>query len=140
MSYTVSAQAITKSFGGRPALDGVDLDIETGSVLALLGPNGAGKTTMVRILATLTRPDSGTATVAGHDLLTDPAAVKRRVSLTGQFVALDEVLTGAREPRDDGPAAASPACTRAGAGRPAAGGVRPAATPPTAASARTPAA
>jgi ABC-2 type transport system ATP-binding protein len=94
MSYTVSAQAITKSFGGRPALDAVDLDIEAGSVLALLGPNGAGKTTMVRILATLSRPDSGTATVAGHDLLADPAAVKRRVSLTGQFVALDEVLTG----------------------------------------------
>ncbi len=75
-------------------MDGVDLDIETGSVLALLGPNGAGKTTMVRILATLSRPDSGTATVAGHDLLADPAAVKRRVSLTGQFVALDDVLTG----------------------------------------------
>jgi ABC-2 type transport system ATP-binding protein len=94
MSYTVSARAITKSFGGRRALDGVDLDIEAGSVLALLGPNGAGKTTMVRILATLSRPDSGTATVAGHDLLADPTAVKRRVSLTGQFVALDEVLTG----------------------------------------------
>jgi len=94
MSYTVCAQAIRKSFNGRPALDGVDLNIAAGSVLALLGPNGAGKTTMVRILATLTRPDSGNATVAGHDLLADPVAVKRRVSLTGQFVALDDVLTG----------------------------------------------
>jgi ABC-2 type transport system ATP-binding protein len=94
MTYTVSARAITKSFGGRIVLDDVDLDIATGTVLALLGPNGAGKTTMVRILATLIRPDAGTAIVAGHDLLDDPVAVKRRVSLTGQFVAVDEVLTG----------------------------------------------
>jgi ABC-2 type transport system ATP-binding protein len=94
MTYTVSARAITKSFGGRIVLDDVDLDIATGTVLALLGPNAAGKTTMVRILATLIRPDAGTAIVAGHDLLDDPVAVKRRVSLTGQFVAVDEVLTG----------------------------------------------
>jgi ABC-2 type transport system ATP-binding protein len=94
MTYTVSARAITKSFGGRIVLDDVDLDIATGTVLALLGPNGAGKTTMVRILATLIRPDAGTAIVAGHDLLDDPVAVKRRVSLTGQLVAVDEVLTG----------------------------------------------
>ena len=59
-------------------LDEVDLAIETGSVFALLGPNGAGKTTMVRILATLVRPDSGTATIAGHDLISDPVGVKRR--------------------------------------------------------------
>jgi ABC-2 type transport system ATP-binding protein len=63
-------------------------------VLALLGPNGAGKTTMIRILATLMRPDAGTATIAGHDLRTDPAGVKRSISLTGQFAAVDEVLTG----------------------------------------------
>jgi ABC-2 type transport system ATP-binding protein len=94
MTYTVSARALTKSFDGRTALDHVDLDIATGTVLALLGPNGAGKTTMVRILATLIRPDAGTAIVAGHDLLDDPAGVKRQVSLTGQFVAVDEVLTG----------------------------------------------
>ena len=75
-------------------LDHVDLALETGSVLALLGPNGAGKTTMVRILATLVRPDAGTATIAGHDLIGDPAGVKRSISLTGQYAAVDEVLTG----------------------------------------------
>jgi ABC-2 type transport system ATP-binding protein len=94
MTYTVEASDITKTFGDHRALDGVDLQIEGGSVFALLGPNGAGKTTMVRVLATLTRPDSGTATVAGHDLLTDPMGVKRQISLTGQFAAVDDVLTG----------------------------------------------
>jgi ABC-2 type transport system ATP-binding protein len=94
MTYTVEAEGMCKSFGAHPVLDHVDLAVETGSVLALLGPNGAGKTTMVRILATLTRPDAGTATIAGHDLLTDPAGVKRSISLTGQFAAVDEKLTG----------------------------------------------
>jgi len=94
MTYTVEASDITKTFGEHRALDGVDLRIEGGSVFALLGPNGAGKTTMVRVLATLTRPDSGTATVAGHDLLADPMGVKRSISLTGQFAAVDDVLTG----------------------------------------------
>src|SRR5262245_1331830 len=94
MTYTVEAQGITKSFGDHLALDRVDLAIEGGSVLALLGPNGAGKTTMVRVLATLTRPDAGSATVAGHDLLADPLGVKRSISLTGQFAAVDDVLTG----------------------------------------------
>jgi ABC-2 type transport system ATP-binding protein len=72
----------------------VDLAIEAGSVFALLGPNGAGKTTMVRVLATLIRPDEGGATVAGHDLVSDPIGVKRSISLTGQFAAIDELLTG----------------------------------------------
>jgi len=94
MSYTVNATGICKSFGGQRVLDQVDLAVETGSVLALLGPNGAGKTTMVRILATLLRPDAGTATVAGHDLLADPGAVKRSISLTGQYAAVDDMLTG----------------------------------------------
>jgi ABC-2 type transport system ATP-binding protein len=94
MIYTVEASDITKTFGDHRALDGVDLQIEGGSVFALLGPNGAGKTTMVRVLATLTRPDSGAATVAGHDLLADPMGVKRQISLTGQFAAVDDVLTG----------------------------------------------
>ena len=94
MTYTVEASDITKSFGEHRALDGVGLQIEGGSVFALLGPNGAGKTTMVRVLATLTRPDSGAATVAGHDLLADPLGVKRAISLTGQFAAVDDVLTG----------------------------------------------
>ena len=75
-------------------LDHVDLALEKGSVLALLGPNGAGKTTTVRILATLVRPDAGTATIAGHDLISDPVGVKRSISLTGQYAAVDEVLTG----------------------------------------------
>jgi ABC-2 type transport system ATP-binding protein len=94
MPYTVSATGICKSFGGRTVLDHVDLAVRTGSVFALLGPNGAGKTTMVRILATLVRPDAGAATIAGHDLVTDPGGVKRSVSLTGQYAAVDEVLTG----------------------------------------------
>ena len=94
MLYTVNASGITKSFGGHTALDHVDLAIGTGSVFALLGPNGAGKTTMVRILATLVRPDSGTALVAGHDLLRDPGAVRGSISLTGQYAAVDDKLTG----------------------------------------------
>jgi ABC-2 type transport system ATP-binding protein len=94
MAYTVITQGICKSFGDQVVLDHVDLALETGSVLALLGPNGAGKTTMVRILATLVRPDAGAATIAGHDLIGDPAGVKRSISLTGQYAAVDEVLTG----------------------------------------------
>jgi ABC-2 type transport system ATP-binding protein len=94
MTYTVEATGITKSFGGRSALDHVDLAIETGTVFALLGPNGAGKTTLVRILATLVRPDAGSATIAGHDLVADPLAVKASISLTGQFAAVDDLLTG----------------------------------------------
>jgi ABC-2 type transport system ATP-binding protein len=94
MRYTVNATGITKSFGSHLALDHVDLAIGTGSVFALLGPNGAGKTTMVRILATLVRPDAGTAVVAGHDLLADPLGVRRCISLTGQYAAIDDKLTG----------------------------------------------
>ncbi len=94
MPYTITARGISKSFAGQVVLDGIDLDIETGSALALLGCNGAGKTTLVRILATLIRPDAGTAMIAGHDLLTEPVAVKRQSSLTGQYAAVDEVLTG----------------------------------------------
>jgi ABC-2 type transport system ATP-binding protein len=75
-------------------LDGVDLSVQTGTVFALLGPNGAGKTTMVRILATLVRPDAGAATIAGRDLLADPVGVKRVISLTGQQTAIDDLLTG----------------------------------------------
>jgi ABC-2 type transport system ATP-binding protein len=99
MSYTVQARGLRKEFGGRASggtavLDGVDLDVESGTVFSLLGPNGAGKTTLIRILATLLRPDSGTATIAGHDLLSDPLGVRRAISLTGQYAAVDEVLTG----------------------------------------------
>lgn len=94
MPYTVKATGLCKSFGRRQVLDHIDLTIDQGTVLGLLGPNGAGKTTLVRILATLVRPDAGTAVVAGHDLLDDPGGVKRSISLTGQFAAVDDVLTG----------------------------------------------
>jgi ABC-2 type transport system ATP-binding protein len=94
MAYTVITHGICKSFRDQVVLDNVDLAVETGAVLALLGPNGAGKTTMVRILATLVRPDAGKATIAGHDLISDPMGVRRSISLTGQYAAVDDALTG----------------------------------------------
>ena len=75
-------------------LDGLDLQVEEGSVLALLGPNGAGKTTTVRILTTLSRPDGGRATVAGHDVVREAAKVRAVISLTGQYAAVDDQQTG----------------------------------------------
>jgi ABC-2 type transport system ATP-binding protein len=87
-------RGITKTFGSTVVLDGIDLDVETGTVLALLGPNGAGKTTIINILSTLVTPDSGTALVAGFDVVRAPLQVKRRISLTGQSAAVDDVLTG----------------------------------------------
>jgi ABC-2 type transport system ATP-binding protein len=90
----VETSALAKRFGDTPALDGLDLIVPTGSVYAVLGPNGAGKTTLIRILATLVRPDAGTARVLGHDVVREAAAVRRRIGLTGQFAALDEHLTG----------------------------------------------
>jgi ABC-2 type transport system ATP-binding protein len=93
-AYTVNAVGIRKAFRGKTALDGVDLAVAPGQIVALLGPNGAGKTTLIRILATLLRPDAGTATVAGHDLLADPAGVRGAISLTGQYAAVDDMLTG----------------------------------------------
>jgi ABC-2 type transport system ATP-binding protein len=95
MELALDARGITKAYGGTIVLAGVDLQVQAGSVLALLGPNGAGKTTMVRILATLVRPDAGSAIVAGHDLTTDPDGVRGAIALTGQYAAVDEVLTGA---------------------------------------------
>ncbi|MFH8438910.1 ATP-binding cassette domain-containing protein [Streptomyces sp. NPDC018007] len=92
----IEARGLTKSYG-TPAvrvLDGIDLRVERGTVFSLLGPNGAGKTTTVRILATLTDADSGTARVAGHDVAAERSAVRRSISLTGQFAAVDEALTG----------------------------------------------
>jgi ABC-2 type transport system ATP-binding protein len=85
---------ITKSYGDHEVLKGVDLSIPGGSIFALLGSNGAGKTTMVRILATLLKADAGTATVNGSDVATQPAQVRESISLTGQFAAVDEILTG----------------------------------------------
>lgn len=85
---------LTKSYADHEVLNGVDLTVPTGSILALLGSNGAGKTTVVRILSTLLRPDGGTAAVNGHDVAGSPDQVRRSISLTGQFAAVDEVLTG----------------------------------------------
>jgi len=90
----VRAQGLTKHYGEVRALDGIDVTVPTGSVLGLLGPNGAGKTTAVRILATLLTPDSGTAEVAGVDVLKNPREVRRRIGLSGQYAAVDEYLTG----------------------------------------------
>src|SRR5690242_2622681 len=90
----VRAEALVKTFGNTRALDGVDLEIPTGTVLGMLGPNGAGKTTTVRILTTLLRPDSGRAWVAGHDVSAEPDKVRRAIGLSGQYAAVDENLTG----------------------------------------------
>jgi len=90
----ISVEGLRKRYGGVAALDGFDLTVPSGTVCALLGPNGAGKTTAVRILSTLLDPDGGRATVAGHDVVTQPAEVRRRIGLVGQHVAIDEVLSG----------------------------------------------
>ena len=91
--FAVEASGLTKSFGQNRAVDGVDLAIPRGMVYGVLGPNGAGKTTTIRILATLTRPDAGTARVLGHDVVDDAAAVRAKISLTAQFASVDEELT-----------------------------------------------
>ncbi|MBF6126628.1 ATP-binding cassette domain-containing protein [Nocardia brasiliensis] len=95
----VSISGLTKAFGSRAVLAGIDLEVAAGTVFALLGPNGAGKTTMVRILATLARADGGEIRVAGHDLARDPDAVRKLIGVTGQYSAVDEVLTGAENLR-----------------------------------------
>jgi ABC-2 type transport system ATP-binding protein len=90
----IVTHGLGKRFGARRALDGIDLEVRRGSVYGLLGPNGAGKTTTVRLLATLLAPDTGQALVLGHDVVREPEAVRRRISLTGQFASVDEDLTG----------------------------------------------
>src|SRR5919112_4451004 len=90
----IRAEALVRRFGDNTAVDGVDLAVPRGMVYGLLGPNGAGKTTTIRMLATLLRPDAGTAWVLGHDVVREAAAVRSRVSLTGQFASVDEELTG----------------------------------------------
>ena len=89
----VSVAGLRKTFGAKVVLDGIDLTVTEGTVFALLGPNGAGKTTMVRILATLLPPDSGSIRVAGHDLARNPDEVRAAIGLTGQFAAVDRLLT-----------------------------------------------
>ncbi len=95
MSNAIETSDLVKVFGETRAVDGVDLTVPTGTVYGLLGPNGAGKTTVVKVLATLLRPDGGEARVFGHDVLREPDAVRGRVSLTGQYASVDEDLTGA---------------------------------------------
>ncbi|MFC5064760.1 ATP-binding cassette domain-containing protein [Actinomycetospora atypica] len=90
----ISVSDLHKSYGDQAVLRGVDLDVPAGTVFALLGPNGAGKTTMVRILSTLLRADRGRIRVAGHDPVTDPDAVRAAIGVTGQFSAVDGLLTG----------------------------------------------
>ncbi len=93
-SLAVEAVGLIKCFGETRAVDGIDLAIGRGTVYGLLGPNGAGKTTTIRVLATLLRPDGGTVRVLGHDVVREAAAVRAKVSLTGQFASVDEDLTG----------------------------------------------
>lgn len=95
----IAATSLTKSYREHQVVRGINLRVTPGSVFALLGPNGAGKTTTVRILATLTRPTSGTALVAGHDIVADPRGVRRSISVTGQYAALDDLQTGAENLR-----------------------------------------
>ena len=90
----IEAVGLHKSFGETHALRGLDFDVREGTILGMLGPNGAGKTTAVRILTTLTHPDSGSATVAGIDVLRQPAKARERIGVAGQYAALDELLTG----------------------------------------------
>ena len=102
MSLAVEATGLVKVFGKTRAVDGLDLRVPAGSVYGVLGPNGAGKTTTIRMLATLTRPDRGTARVLGHDTVGDPVSVRARISLAGQSA----------------PAARGAACRRRGPARP----------------------
>jgi len=94
MTDTIVARGLVKAYGDVRALDGLDLTVPEGTVLGLLGPNGAGKTTTVRILTTLLRPDAGSCTVAGVDVLRDPQRVRQLIGLSGQYAAVDEHLTG----------------------------------------------
>jgi daunorubicin resistance ABC transporter ATP-binding subunit len=99
MTSAIDVRGLRKSFGRTAVLDGLDLSVERGTVFALLGPNGAGKTTLISILSTLVAPDGGTAVVDGHDVVRDPAGVRRSIGLTGQSAAVDGMLTGAENLR-----------------------------------------
>src|SRR4051794_4217100 len=90
----VVVQGASKKFGRVVALDDVSFEVNYGEVIGLLGPNGAGKTTIVDIMSTLSRPDRGTVIVAGHDVVSHPAGVRRSIMLTGQQVAVDDLLSG----------------------------------------------
>jgi ABC-2 type transport system ATP-binding protein len=93
-SSAIEVSGLRKSYGDKVVLDGIDLDVRAGTVFSLLGPNGAGKTTTVNVLTTLMKADGGTARVAGHDIATEAKAVRAAIGVTGQFAAVDELLTG----------------------------------------------
>ncbi|GAK04241.1 LOW QUALITY PROTEIN: ABC-transporter ATP-binding component [Geomicrobium sp. JCM 19037] len=93
-NIAIEAKGLVKRFGEQRAVDGIDLTIPKGMVYGFLGPNGAGKTTTIRMLATLLKPDGGSAKVFGHDITSETSAVRARISLTGQYASLDEDLTG----------------------------------------------
>ncbi|MFD8560170.1 ATP-binding cassette domain-containing protein [Streptosporangium canum] len=90
----IAASGLRKAYKDKIVLDGIDLDVRTGTIFALLGPNGAGKTTTVNVLTTLLTPDGGKAVVAGHDVATETKAVRAAIGVTGQFAAVDDLLTG----------------------------------------------
>ncbi|WP_063049138.1 ATP-binding cassette domain-containing protein [Nocardia arthritidis] len=93
-STAIAASGLRKAYGDKTILDGIDLHIGAGTIFSLLGPNGAGKTTAVNVLTTLLKADGGTARVAGHDIATEPKAVRAAIGVTGQFAAVDDLLTG----------------------------------------------
>jgi ABC-2 type transport system ATP-binding protein len=90
----IAVSGLRKAFGDKTVLDGIDLDVPAGTVFSLLGPNGAGKTTTVNVLTTLMKADAGTVRIAGHDVATETKAVRAVIGVTGQFAAVDELLTG----------------------------------------------
>src|SRR6201986_1547631 len=90
----IAVSGLRKAFGNKTVLDGIDLDVPAGTVFSLLGPNGAGKTTTVNVLTTLMKADAGTVRVAGHDVATATRQVRAVIGVTGQFAAVDELLTG----------------------------------------------
>ena len=105
----IKTRGLCKSFGDHVVLDGIDLDVAAGTIFALLGPNGAGKTTIVQILSTLIGADSGEVRVAGHDPAHEPDAVRAAIGVTGQFSAVDTLLTGEENLAfDGGPAPPGP--------------------------------
>jgi ABC-2 type transport system ATP-binding protein len=91
--WAVEARGLVKQFGTNKAVDGVDLKVPTGSIYGVLGPNGAGKTTTIRMLATLLRPDAGSATIFGHDVVREPHVVRQLIGVTGQYASVDETLS-----------------------------------------------
>ncbi|MGC5021199.1 ATP-binding cassette domain-containing protein [Micromonospora sp. DT47] len=93
-SSAIAVSGLRKAYGDKVVLDGIDLDVRAGTVFSLLGPNGAGKTTTVNVLTTLTKADGGTVQVAGHDVATETKAVRAAIGVTGQFAAVDELMTG----------------------------------------------